>query len=157
MSNFFTLVQVVRFLAPIVALFHIFFYFDDQIDADVIYWTTIFGRIFDVILWLNIGLKFFTAVEVAERQTYCKDLKKIITQYEILYTPISHWVGFIKYFASCSYLFRPNGFFYDVAVAFPYDIVTGYKATRWMFSRCLLSVRGFNTNSESFKLYEQVL
>lgn len=78
--HFKTLVQVVRFCSPIIALFHVFFFFKDEFDSTVIQWTTLFGKGFDVMLWLNIALKFFTAIEVSERQTYCKDIRKIMSQ-----------------------------------------------------------------------------
>lgn len=128
-----------------IAIFHIAFFISSNLDQKVLVWTIPLGHATDVILWINIVLNFFIAVEVSERQTYCIKLGKIVKLYACqsfeFTSDISSNQGISKTKVSLTrYLGRPLGFWYDVVLAFPYDLIFRDPATLLMLTRCLLSV-----------------
>ncbi|ODN05528.1 Potassium channel KOR1 [Orchesella cincta] len=129
-GHFHSLKSIVSFFGPILAVYHVFFYVAGR-DLSVTRYTIGLGIFIDAVLWIDILLKFFTAVEIVKRKTFCKNLKKIIIHY----------------------LCRPSGFIYDFIVAFPYDLATGNEGTKLMMLRCFLSIKYF---SDLWKLQDDI-
>ncbi|CAL8141849.1 unnamed protein product [Orchesella dallaii] len=129
-GHFHGLKSVVSFFGPILAVYNVFFYVPGR-DQTVAFYTRTLGLIIDNILWIDILLKFFTAIEISNRKTFCKSLRKIVKHY----------------------VCRPTGFIYDFIVAFPYDLATGNDGTKLMMLRCFLSLKYF---SDLWKLQDAV-